>query len=125
MEREFTVKLATRVLLLLVCAVLSHGQTFTIATSPTSMTFTATVGGSASSQKLGVGVAAGITFQVSAGTSSGGNWLSVTPGSGTASASFTVKATPGTLAAGTYQGAITVTSSGASNSPLQVPVTFV
>ncbi len=56
---------------------------------------------------------------------SGGTWLSVTPASGTTPGNLAVSVNPGTLAAGTYNGTITITSAGASNSPQTVPVTLV
>ena len=97
-----------------------------IATNPTSLSFNATVGGAATSQNLSVDVGqVGTPFSLAASTSSGGNWLAVTPGTGAGGGQFTVTATPGTLAAGTYQGAVTITASGSTNSPLAVPVTMV
>jgi len=54
------------------------------------------------------------TARASVGTPQGGNWLQVSPMSGTvtptSSASLMVTATPGTLPAGTYSGTIVVTS---------------
>jgi uncharacterized protein (TIGR03437 family) len=65
-----------------------------------------------------------IDFTVAASTSSGDSWLQISPPSGTVtpavSASLTVTATPGTLAAGAYSGTITVTS--AAGDVLQIPV---
>ena len=52
---------------------------------------------------------AAINFTAAASTSSGGTWLSVTPGSGTTSAQLTASVTTGTLTAGTYNGTITLT----------------
>ena len=67
-----------------------------------------------------------VAFTAAALTSSGGNWLSVTPASGQAAraapASLTVVATPGTLAPGTYSGSITV-SAGADSVPVVVTMT--
>jgi uncharacterized protein (TIGR03437 family) len=57
--------------------------------------------------------------------SSGGSWLSVSPLTGTATASapvsLAVTATPGTLAAGTYSGVITIAAAGSTST---VPVTL-
>lgn len=55
---------------------------------------------------------------------SSGSWLTVTPSSGTVPGSITVNASPTGLATGEYAGLITVTSSGAANSPLIIPVVF-
>jgi uncharacterized protein (TIGR03437 family) len=55
-----------------------------------------------------------ISFTAASTTATGGNWLQVSPTSGTATAlsptPLTVTATPGTLGAGTYSGSINVTS---------------
>ena len=118
---------ARRVLLALFTlsfAVLTHAQ-FKIASSPTSMSFSATVGSAAVKQTLLLDAGGGNSFQIAASTSSGGNWLSVTPSSGTSGGSLTVTATPGTLGANGYHGTLTVTASGTSNSPYTVPVTLV
>ncbi len=63
-----------------------------------------------------------LTFTASATTTSGGNWLSVTPASGTAPASLGISVNPAGLAAGTYFGNVTIASTGASNSPQSVSV---
>jgi hypothetical protein len=55
-------------------------------------------------------------------TSSGGNWLSVTPTTGTTQITLTVSASPTGLVVGTYNGAITISSPNASNSPVSVSV---
>ena len=65
-----------------------------------------------------------LVFAASASTTSGGNWLAVSPASGTAPASFSVSVTTTGLAAGSYTGSISLTSAGAANSPLIVPVTL-
>ncbi len=57
-------------------------------------------------------------------TASGSAWLSVSPSSGTGSGVLTVTATLGSLAAGTYNGAVTVTAPGAAGSPAVVGVTL-
>jgi beta-glucanase (GH16 family) len=51
-------------------------------------------------------------------------WLAVTPASGTAPQALQVSATIGSLVAGTYNGNVTVTSSGTQGSPVTIPVTF-
>jgi hypothetical protein len=51
-------------------------------------------------------------FTLSTSTNSGGNWLSVTPSSGTTPATLSVTANPAGLAAGVYSGAITVQGPG-------------
>ncbi len=51
-------------------------------------------------------------------------WLSASPTSGSGSGTVTVAANPTGLSTGTYSGAITVTDSNATNSPVTVNVTF-
>ena len=67
-----------------------------------------------------------IPFVVTAATTNGGQWLSVTPSSGTATAAtpvtVTVTADPAQLLPGTYSGLISITSD-ALNQRLFVPIT--
>jgi uncharacterized protein (TIGR03437 family) len=63
-------------------------------------------------------------FNLASTTTSGGGWLSATSSSTTTPASITVTANPAGLAAGSYRGAVTVSSSGASNGPLTINVEF-
>ena len=95
--------------------------------STTSVSFNATQGGanpstsSVNVTNTGGGGALGFT----AGTdSSSTSWLSVTPSSGTTAGTLTISAKVGTLTAGTYTGSVTVTASGALNSPATISVTF-
>lgn len=55
---------------------------------------------------------------------SSGNWLQVTPTTGTTPGSLSVSVSPAGLSAGTYTGSISVSSSGASNSPQTISVTL-
>ncbi len=98
----------------------------TLSASPTSLAFTYQVGGAApAAQALQVSSSSGgLAFTAAATTTSGGTWLSVTPTSGTTTASVSVTVNPASLAAGTYAGAITITSPGAGNSPLTVNVSL-
>ena len=63
-----------------------------------------------------------VHFTVTASTSSGGNWLNVSPGQGDTQASILVTIDSGGLASGTYNGVITVTPVGGV--PQTVPVTL-
>jgi uncharacterized protein (TIGR03437 family) len=65
-----------------------------------------------------------LTFSASATTTSGGNWLLVTPTSGTAPANLSISVNPAGLGSGTYSGSVTVSSTGASNSPQSISVTL-
>jgi hypothetical protein len=97
-----------------------------IAASPTSLTFSAPLSGSTpASQTIQVTAGAGaLDFTASASTTAGGNWLAVTPFATTTPGTLTVSAYPAGLAAGIYNGAITITSPGAAGSPLTIPVTL-
>lgn len=93
--------------------------------TPASLSFSQVSGGAApSSQTLNTG-STGSALVYSILLPLGGNWLTVTPMSGSAPGVLTVSAAAGTLAAGTYQGSISIVSAGAANSPLTVPVTFI
>jgi uncharacterized protein (TIGR03437 family) len=81
---------------------------------------------SAGSQNFTVGsTLPGLALSASARTDSGGNWLSVTPISGSSPSTLTVSATSGALSPGTYSGTVTITSPNAANSPQNVRVTLV
>lgn len=95
----------------------------TIGVSPSSMSFSATAGGAnPASQSLSISNTGGGTLNWTA--SSNQSWLSVSPTSGTAPSTATVSVNITGLAAGTYSGAITITATGATNTPLSVPVTL-
>jgi hypothetical protein len=95
----------------------------TIGVSPTSLSFTATVGGAnPSTQSLSITNTGGGTLNWTA--SDNATWLSVSPASGTAPSTATVSANISGLAAGTYNGSITISATGATNTPVTVPVTL-
>jgi uncharacterized protein (TIGR03437 family) len=103
--------------------------TFTVSTigvSPSSITFTPyTVGGSLPLPQS-VTLSGTGSFTAAASTTTGGQWLSVTPTSSAAPGAVTVSLNASIvtgLSTGTYQGAITITPAG-SNSPIIVPVTL-
>jgi trimeric autotransporter adhesin len=77
----------------------------------TSLSFAGQVGGSApASRQINVtSNPSGMSFSVSAATASGGNWLVVSPLSGTAPAAVTVSANTSGLSTGSYTGTITLT----------------
>src|ERR1039458_6582287 len=103
-----------------------------LSVSPTSLSFSSQLSAPQPQQSQTVNVTStvsGVSFSVSAATSSGGNWLSAYTYS-----SYTTGSTPQTVTvyanvsgiqtAGTYNGTVTVTAAGATNSPLTIPVTF-
>jgi uncharacterized protein (TIGR03437 family) len=83
---------------------------FLTASSP-NVQWNVPAGGSAQSPQVITVQSSGaaIRFTAAASTTSGGNWLSVTPAQGTTPATLTVNANPGEFAAyGTYQGQVTI-----------------
>jgi hypothetical protein len=95
----------------------------TIGVNPTSMSFSATAGGAnPASQSLSITNTGAGTLNWTA--SDNATWLSVSPTSGTAPSSTTVSVNITGLAAGTYNGAITISDPNATNSPVTVPVTL-
>ena len=98
-----------------------------LGTDTKNVSFTAIQGTGAQMQQLHVLNTGGgsLSFTASASTASGGSWLSVSPANGAATPSspvaITLTATPGSLAPGTYSGAIAVTGAG---STVNIPVTL-
>jgi hypothetical protein len=95
----------------------------TIGVSPSSFSFSATAGGAnPANQSLSITNTGGGTLNWTA--SDNATWLSVSPPSGTAPSTVTVSVNITGLAAGTYNGTITVSATGATNTPVNVPVTL-
>ncbi len=95
----------------------------TIGVSPSSLGFTATVGGAnPTNQTLSITNTGGGTLSWTA--TDNATWLTISPTSGTAPSSMTASVNIAGLAAGTYNGTITISATGASNSPVNVPVTL-
>ena len=65
-----------------------------------------------------------VSFTVSSSTTSGGNWLSVTPASGTTPFVLTVTAKPSGLGPGVYRGSITVMPLASRLQPAGAPVSI-
>ncbi len=87
----------------------------------TSLNFSGTAGGSnPTAQAVTVTNAGGSTLTWTA--SSSATWLSISPNSGTAPASISVQPNLAGMAAGSYNGTVTVTAPGAGNSPQAVSV---
>lgn len=86
------------------------------------MTFDASAGGARTPPKdLAITNTGGGTLEWAVSTSA--DWLVAGPASGTAPSTISVLVDPATLAAGTHNGTVTLTSTGASNSPQTVTVT--
>ena len=94
--------------------------------TPSSLGFDATAGGvDPPAQQLQITEQGGLSLAWTAAVTSGASWLTVTPGSGTAPSTLTVRTDPGNLGQGTYSGTIVVTAPGATGSPRSIPVTLV
>jgi len=97
-----------------------------LSVSPSSLTFYYQVGGAApGAQELDVASSGdAIVFNASATTANGVAWLSVTPPIWTTRGKLGVSVNPTGLAEGTYTGTVIVSSTGAANTPVNVPVTL-
>jgi hypothetical protein len=100
----------------------------TISLSPTSLSFSATVGGgNPSSQNVTVSNSGGGTLATPTTAivyHSGTGWLSVQVQGSQAPFTLVTQPTTGSLAAGTYTATVNVSSTGATNSPQPYTVTF-
>ncbi|MEO8597711.1 MAG: hypothetical protein ABI759_30605 [Candidatus Solibacter sp.] len=97
----------------------------TLTVPTTTLTFTQAAGGAApAAQSIAVtGTPVPLNFSVATTAQNNGNWLTATPASGTTPGSVQVQiVNSGTLAVGSYSGKVTLTSPGATNSPIDVPV---
>jgi uncharacterized protein (TIGR03437 family) len=100
----------------------------TIAAAPASLQFTYTAGGTAPGGTTPAAQSIQIT-NTGSGTlawtaTASASWLSVSPASGTAPSTLSISISTAGLSAGTYNGNVQITSSGASNTPLSVGVTL-
>jgi uncharacterized protein (TIGR03437 family) len=109
------------------------GVTLTVSSilvSPTSISFQTSLGNTPLVQSVTLGASTTVTFNATVATTSGGNWLTVTPTSGAILGYGAVTAVPDptvvpTLSPGTYNGTITITpTSGTSTTPVSIPVTL-
>ena len=97
----------------------------TITRSPASLSPTTGQGGNAPSEQFTIQNTGGGTLSYS--ISDNVSWLSCTPTSGTSTGevdTITVNYSTSGLAVGTYNATITITASGATNSPQTIPVTL-
>src|SRR6266478_3195180 len=94
----------------------------TLTAAPASLSFTYQTGGTTPAAQAVAVTSSGNAVSYTTATSA--TWLSATPASGSTPGSVSVSVNPTGLAAGSYSGSVTLTSSGASNSPKMVPVTL-
>lgn len=83
-------------------------QPVSLTAAPTSLTFQIKSGAAGQTLTLQVGGTSGTPWQATASTSVGGEWLSVSPATGTIPASINVTAISGRLPPGTYQGSVVI-----------------
>jgi uncharacterized protein (TIGR03437 family) len=92
----------------------------------TSLSFAYTLGGTLpGSQSFTISNGGTGTLTWSASVDTKATWLSLDSLSGTAPSTVNVTVNPGQLTAGTYTGTVTITGTGASNSPATLSVTLV
>jgi uncharacterized protein (TIGR03437 family) len=96
----------------------------TLSAPTTTLTFTQAAGGPAPlAQSIAVsGSPAALSYTATAAMLNGAGWLSVTPASGTTPSSVQVSVNGAALQVGQYIGSVTITSTGATGSPIAVPV---
>jgi len=92
--------------------------------TPSTLVFQSWQGAPAQSQSLQIGGTAGTAWQATAATSSGGAWLSVSPGAGQIPASVVVQVNSDILTPGTYQGSITIQAPEATTLSSTISVTL-
>ena len=93
-----------------------------LTSTPATLTFNYQIGGTApAAQSFAVSASGNVAVNFTA--TSPGNWLQVSPPSGTTPASVLVTANPAGLAAGTYGGTINVTAPGVNSAPVAVTLT--
>jgi uncharacterized protein (TIGR03437 family) len=97
-------------------------------TSATTLSFSYQAGGTSPTPATLTVSGGGVALSFTAQVTSGSNWLSVSPTSGTTpttgTAALTVTATPGTLGAGTYNGAILVSGTGTATGSTSINATL-
>jgi uncharacterized protein (TIGR03437 family) len=95
-------------------------STTSLTATPASVSFAYVLGNpNPAAQTINVTSTQPVTFSTSVGS---GNWLTVTSSSSSTPATLTLNVSPGSLPAGTYNTNISITSAGATNSPLVIPV---
>jgi hypothetical protein len=94
--------------------------------SPSSYTFTAPFGGGFQSTTFQVtSSAAALSYTLMYQAAANTNWFVAVASSSITPSTITVNVTPGQLPPGTYTGTITLTPSGASTTPVVIPLTLV
>jgi uncharacterized protein (TIGR03437 family) len=97
--------------------------TAVLAGTPSSLQFAYTVGATAPAAQS-IQIANSGTGTLAWTATASDSWLTLSVASGTAPSTLSVSVSPASLSAGTYNGTVTITDSGASNSPLLIGVTL-
>ncbi|MBI2686355.1 MAG: hypothetical protein HYX27_08570 [Acidobacteria bacterium] len=96
-----------------------------LSAAPASLSFTQAQGAAAPpAQTVNITSSGTVLNYSTVATSPVGSWLSVTPANGATPGALSVSVNGAGLAPGTYNGSVTVSSPGASNSPLTIPVSL-
>jgi uncharacterized protein (TIGR03437 family) len=102
---------------------LSSSSVASIATSPAQLQFTGTEGGATPTpQTISLAGATGAALSWTAAPST--SWLAVSPASGATPGNVSIAVNPTGMAAGVYDASVTITASGATNTPQTIPVTL-
>jgi uncharacterized protein (TIGR03437 family) len=94
-----------------------------ISATPATLQFSYTIGGPVPPAQTTNVSSSGAALSFTASATTGGNWLSVSPSSGTTPAALNISISPAGLPGGVYQGAITVTPAGAPSQSYAVSLT--
>ncbi len=106
---------------ILVTATVSPLAAAGISATPSSLTFTASAGSAAAvTQPIRLSASGGTAVAFTVVASSAGNWLSVSPSSGSTPSTLVVSASPTGLSPGSYNGKVSV-----SGGALYIPVTLI
>jgi uncharacterized protein (TIGR03437 family) len=98
----------------------------TLSLTPTSLSFAYTTSGNLpASQSFAIANSGSGTLTWTGSVNAAATWLSIDTASGTAPSTVNVSVNPALLAVGTYTGTVTLTATGAGNSPAAVTVTLV
>jgi uncharacterized protein (TIGR03437 family) len=100
------------------------GTSTSLTVSPTSLTFNARTDDTSLPPSQSVSVFCNTVAPFTVTATSTGNWLGVSPATGTTPAGFAVTANTAGLAAGAYSGQITVTSPAANPPSVTIPVSL-
>ncbi len=116
-------RINTTVLLATIPVTLNVTQAVQVTANPAAANLTSFVGAtSAATQSVALSSPTSGSFTTNVSTRTGGNWLSVTPSTGSLGSSITINANASGLTAGTYTGTVSILVNNAVTT--NIPVTF-